>query len=733
MNCIFKREAYFFLFIFLTGFSAHAQYSFQLDNSTEISVDGEKLQLAWAGGLNSGQYSSIDLNGDGNDDLAVFDRTSNVINTFLSEGDRYVSRPEYAYLFPEDIRQWMLLVDYDCDGKKDLFTNSLFGIRVFKNTGDGNLPSWELVEDPLFTEGLSGDVNLQINSSGLPAIADIDSDGDIDILSFDFSTGVRIEYHQNQSMERDGVCGLDFKKVDSNWGQFEECNCGDYAFGETCEEKNDGGRPTGNDIGRTEHAGAKSLLAFDNDGDGDMDILFGNEPCESLTFLENVGDAENATFENFDDQFPNNTNPIGFPIFPAGYYLDLDFDGKKDLISAPNTASNISDETNFAQSSWFYNNIGDDENPDFVYQQKNFLQSQSLDLGQNAVPTFLDLDNDGDQDLVVSNYGLSAESEFYATLTLLRNNGTAQLASFDLEDSDFLDLSGLRLKSIKVQFVDLNKDGVLDLTFMGTDTETNIYYVLANGPLQYKTLDVITEINDSFFFHDIDKDGNPDLLIGRRLGKLEYYKNTGSVSVPSFVLEEEDFAGIAQNSSRGNLVPRISDLNNDGIMELVTTDASGELNIYQDFRSTEPIQHSTVIHSGLNNENIAARFGSQSWSSFADLNADGFPEMVVGTVQGGLLFLKNTSDGSGNPGDGSGLELIVFPNPSPADKVVKIKANSDVNVQVYSILGQAVGNPIQLLAGEIRELYLGNLSAGIYLAHGEGTNARVTFRFIVSD
>ncbi len=77
----------------------------------------------------------------------------------------------------------MLLADYNCDGKKDIFTNTTFGLKVYKNTTDGQL-TFELQEDPLLTEIGGSMVNLQVGSSDLPALSDIDGDGDLDILGF---------------------------------------------------------------------------------------------------------------------------------------------------------------------------------------------------------------------------------------------------------------------------------------------------------------------------------------------------------------------------------------------------------------------------------------------------------------------------------------------------------------------------------------------------------------------
>jgi len=81
-----------------------------LDQSIEVEVNGKHLSSPWAGGLNSAQISTIDLDMDGDDDLAVFDRTANKLFTFINENHHYIYSPEFETLFPRSISNWMLCV-----------------------------------------------------------------------------------------------------------------------------------------------------------------------------------------------------------------------------------------------------------------------------------------------------------------------------------------------------------------------------------------------------------------------------------------------------------------------------------------------------------------------------------------------------------------------------------------------------------------------------------------------
>jgi hypothetical protein len=52
----------------------------------------------------------------------------------VASDNRFISAPEYEALFPDGIYNWMLLRDYNCDGKKDIFTGDVLGMKVYMNT-----------------------------------------------------------------------------------------------------------------------------------------------------------------------------------------------------------------------------------------------------------------------------------------------------------------------------------------------------------------------------------------------------------------------------------------------------------------------------------------------------------------------------------------------------------------------------------------------------------------------
>ena len=114
----------------------NAQILFQYDSSVRVFENGKLIENAWAGGINSGQFGKIDINGDGVDDLVVYDRSANLLHPFITMEEQYVYHPSYRAFFPDDIEGWILFRDYDCDGRKDIFAHTDRGMKVYRNNTD---------------------------------------------------------------------------------------------------------------------------------------------------------------------------------------------------------------------------------------------------------------------------------------------------------------------------------------------------------------------------------------------------------------------------------------------------------------------------------------------------------------------------------------------------------------------------------------------------------------------
>ncbi len=722
------RNLCLLLFVVLPAW-AQGQFTYILDQSIAVEADGKTISLPWAGGLNAVQVNTMDLNGDAKIDLVLFDRAANKILTFLNESNHYVYAPDYEELFPSEVTQWLLLRDFNCDGKKDIFTSDPFGITVFVNTTRPNEKlSWRPFNPgfPLLTKGFTSNVNLKVNESDIPAIDDIDGDGDLDILNVRFVGIGTIEWHKNLSMERTGSCdSLQLERVTQNYGNFEECSCGKFAFGQTCASLPGG---------RTQHAGGKTLLTIDLDNDGDREILFSEETCSRLYMLENRGTAEDALMTSAVG-FPA-SNPINYLVFPASYLEDVDFDGKTDLISSPNIYSRTFQNINFKESMWFYKNTGTAQLPQFTFQKTNFLQDQMIDVGDFATPAFIDADGDGDQDMFISNY---TGSNFASSVYHYENTGTADEAKFKLITTDFINFSLANFFNVKLQFADMNGDATLDFVFTGTSQQsgaTSLFFLpnistnalnFAGQSLQSTNLSIAE--TENILVVDVNQDGLNDLLVGKATGAVQYWRNVGPAGQLNFTLQNGAFLGLGASTDRQSPALAAGDLDADGRSDLIVSNQRGELTIYGDFRAqnSNVVGITDILYNSFTGNYGAKNFGGRGWPTIVNLFNSDRPAVVYGNALGGLHVLRN-EESKELPDE---PVVDIFPNPVERNGVMKIKADRNVIVQFYTALGQKLSESYFIPANQEYPIQFSNVTAGLYLAHFTYNGKSTARRFVI--
>ncbi len=716
------------LLLLLMVHAAKAQFTYTFDQSIPVETTGGALPLAWAGGLNSAQFNTIDLNGDNQNDLVVYDRTASRLLTFFRQENRYVYAPEFETLFPAQITHWMLLRDFNCDGRKDIFTSDPFGIQVFVNTTAPGQPlSWRLYNPgfPLLTKGFSGNINLKVNQSDIPAIDDVDGDGDLDILNVRFIGAGTVEWHKNLSMERTGTCdSLQLERVTQNYGGFEECSCGLFTFGTACP-------PSG---GRTQHAGGKTLLTLDVDNDGDKEVLFSEEECGRIFLLTNQGTK--------DEPLMNAATPFPPPTltafqFPAPFLEDVDFDGKPDLIASPNLYARTFTNTNFVRSVWLYKNTGSSQLPTFTFTQDNFLQGQMIDVGDYSVPAFADADGDGDDDLFIGHY---ADATFRAGIYFFENVGTPAQPSFQLRDDDFGFLRFGNFYNLKPQFADMNGDSRTDLVFTATDLQrgfTSLYYLpnMAESGIQVSLAQLVnTDFRigqtENVTVADIDQDGLPDVLVGTSGGAVHFYRNQGPLGQLNLVQESNAYLGLSQSTSRQTPALTVADLDADGRGDLIMADQQGRLSIIGDFRNYNPalsVPATSIFYNSLSQTYEARALGARATPTVVNLFNSDKPAIVAGNVLGGVMVLKNT-EGKDLPPD---PVVQLFPNPLAKGQDLSIKADRNVLMQVYSVLGQKMCEPLFIPANQTYPLAIQNLAAGLYIARFTHAGKSFAVKFII--
>lgn len=703
----FMKNLYIIL-VWVCPMVGYGQLTYTIDQSVAVTGIGNALGSAWAGGLNAAQYSTMDLDGDGKDDLVLYDRMAQKVVTWLNVSGTWKYAPEYESIFPEEITNWLLLRDFNKDGRKDIFTGDILGIRVYKNVSTSDLPQWKLFyfyasgarSEVLLTKGLSGMINLQMQFDDIPGIADADGDGDLDIFSIDYGGSGTVNFHRNYSKERFNLYdSLTFELVDKAWGDFKECTCGVFAFNnEDCLSG-----------GRVQHAGGKSILVFDENGDGNPDLLISEGECADLSLLVNEGTVDAPVFQQ---SSPYPATPANFQQYPTGYFEDVDFDGVKDLVASPSVYSKEVLQTNLKTSNWFYKNTGTNAEPEFVLQRKSFLQDDMIDVGDNSVPALADLEGDGDLDLFVSS------NSYPATITLFENTGRPGEPSFSLATEDYLGLAPLLLRNLKIQFVDLNKDGKQDLVFSaipfnGNSPGVYVIYNESNAGLTFNS-DQIQSVSftisgsENIWFDDVNADGEPDVVKGRNNGSVEYWQNTGNLN---FTLAESEFLGLGPNVFSVNPAFTTGDLDFDGETDLVVASNAGLL-IFRDYRDFETsTSQQALVYNPVLDDYVSQNLGGRIWPVAGNLFSEGRPSLLVGTTLGGVRFLRPTN------ASGETAFVNIYPNPvKPGQgEVLKIIPSTTVSLDIFTITGAKVSGGLNFTAFQTHTFDPSMLASGLYI------------------
>ena len=736
--------------------SGSAAFGFESRATAKVVQGPDTLRNAWAGGFNTPQFSTIDLNNDGQPDLFAFDHESSRCYTFLNvaapaapNGRRWQYAPQYESLFPTDLRGWALLRDYDCDGRPDLFTYINGGeIRVFRNALVNGRPSFALATNQIrFTGNFTGSANLTIGGYNLPAIQDVNGDGKLDIMTYDFISATFIEQYINNSP---GTCGnaLTFTLTTDHWGDVQSCGgCAEFKLtGQQCFTA---ARPT--------HTGGHSLLLVDLDGDGDQDLLDGRDNCPELARLLNLGTTAVpvVTQTGISASFPSSATPARVAVFPAGYQFDANFDGKPDVVVASNMLNNVSDLVSMRNNVQLFTNSAATGAPVYTSQPGGFLQNDMIDVSEAAAPTFGDIDGDGLPDMLIGNRADRVNNVYRATLTYYRNAGTRARPVFRFVTNDYLGLAAQGLQSIKPVLVDLNRDGAVDLAYAAWDRGTNVLYYILNTaatgrPVAFNAANAISfkprgatagtgllpySKDDMPCFTDVDNDGYVDLLIGtnevREPGMaLRYFHNRGRGPLDSaFVLVNNDYGHIrtASGDRPANLSPTVADFDGDGRPDLLTADATGYLRLFSDYRTQSPAlfsERTDLQYNPLTALYEPTRLGLGDYSHYGlaanDLNGDGAPELFVGTEAGGLLSYgtRNRTITATRTEAARILALSIYPNPATATATVETALPT--RVTVFDLTGRVV--QAADIAQRRHTLSLTGLAAGVYLVRAEGAD-----------
>lgn len=739
----------FFAFAFaLASFSLDAQNNLQFfrNDSVRVIRQNDTLMNPWAGGLNFCEYSPIDLNLDGIDDLFILDRSGTRITTYINHGTAntvdYHVAPEYIDAFPK-FTGWALLRDYNCDGMMDIFTygaGPFGGIDVYENISSfQNGLQFQLVMHLVKANVTPNSTNIlddiKITAVDVPAIRDIDHDGDLDILTFDVG-GTTVEWYRNLSMEQYGVCdSLVFRLETLCWGQFSENNLNSSInLNQSCSAVPLS--PYANNILREDRHAGSCLECINTDGDADEDLIVGDLSNQRIVYLQNGGTPSVAHMTYMDASFPSYDTTLYMNIFSCAYHLDVNNDGLKDIVISPNASQTVE---NF-HSNWLYLNVGANDSVVLRFQQRNFMQDGMIDCGEGAVPRWFDYDSDGDLDLFIGNYGYYQPSGIYPSkIALYKNTGSSTNPQYTFVTDDFANLHANNYNIISPipTFADLDGDGDKDM-IVGDVVGKLHYFRKDPGPADnfvlavpnYQGIDIGSNAAPQLI--DIDRDGKVDLLIGEQSGNLNYYRNTGTVAAPVFTLISNTFGGVqvsAPNMISGFSVPYMWDYN--GSYQMIVGSERGFIYRYTDIDGNLA-GNFTLLDSMFVTTHEGLRVAP--WMGY--LNGDTLLDLIIGNYAGGVvLYYGDQSNSIHTITQTITPVLGVYPNPSNTEFHItgwNTAARFPATMTITGMNGQVVQT--ERLTDKEQTVSVRGLPAGCYfgtVTDAEGVTS--TLRFVVAN
>lgn len=708
-------------------------------------MDSKVLKVPYAGGLRSPQFSTADLNLDGTDDVVIYDKDGRSIIPLIREGDGSLRfDPSYRSIFP-DIPSWMLMRDFNGDGIKDIFcsptTVGLPGIEVHKGVViDGMLgfelipfPSWDF--DILFVPLGSTITQIYASVIDIPDIKDLDKDGDLDILSFEPS-GRTVYHYRNQAIELGFTADtLIFELEESCYGGVVESG-----FSQEVTLSTSAGTCASflvsNDelVANSRHSGS-TVLSMDVVGDSLPEMLLGDISYDGLVMLTNTGLLEQAFFTEQEVRFPSVDNdPIDIELFISGYNEDIDGDGDKELVIAPN--DKFSSQT--IDHIWTYDISEDAQGQKtFDLTTKNFLIDDMIYHGPNSAPMFFDYNGDALTDLLIGTCGISIDGrERSPRLVLYENTGTKEEPRFSLKDDDYLGMSEFKTTSLHFApaIGDIDGDGDKDLVV--GDNNGRLYFfenessVVSDFQFRspiYPAWDIKVSAWAKPEVYDYNNDGLGDLILGElnfnsvngKRKSLNYFQNQGTTGMASFDIDETaepnnpglgcidlKQAGSFNNYSAPTLLKIGEEL------LIATGSALGNINLYTT-ASANPADSFDVKSLAYGN----IKEGDQSIVSLADLNADGFLDMAVGNRRGGVAIYETdikVDFGSASVNISDTDMINVYPNPAIDYLQLEIDESIDkeARVIIYNSAGQVVLDLKFLQRGRID---ISPLSSGPYV------------------
>ena len=287
-------------------------------------------------------------------------------------------------------------------------------------------------------------------------------------------------------------------------------------------------------------------------------------------------------------EIPNDTDTPTLKLAVA----DLDSDGDTDLV--------IGNDTGLL---YYFENTGTSASPSFTEHNGSDNPLGGFSVAFYSTPRFVDLDGDGDYDLVVGNS--SGEVAYF------ENTGTATSPNFAQRTGTANPFDNITMGS-------------------------------------WSTLALA----------DLDGDGDPDLSVGNDDSAIHYYENTGTSANPSFTLRSA-MANPMDGIDVGSYgTPEFIDYDDDDDFDLVVGNGSGVVYYFENTGTTTA--PTFIQRTDSDNPFDGVNLGSFIAPVFVDLDADSNIDLIVGNQDGVIHYLTGTETNDNSAFSSQGLAPATF-------------------------------------------------------------------------
>ncbi len=504
------------------------------------NIDGNGLfgqgQVISDSAIGASAVFAADLDGDNDMDVIVGSAGNDKVVWFQNLNDTNLFGPEQILSSQAQNVSDVHAADIDGDGDMDVLSASPTGwsVQWYKNVdGAGTFDAGNYIE--------TGSVDVNAITTG-----DVDDDGDLDVFTVN---GGSVQWYRNT----DGAGNFSFYNQIGNTNGANAVHVADLDGDDDLDvlstgyvddrvswfENTDGAGSFGSKQTIRSVEGPKSLATADFDNDGDLDVVSGTRIPGQIVWSENEATA-------FDQ-----THPVTYQLEEPNRMAigDINGDSIKDLVTITYFDNKIL---------WFENDgNGTYGIPNIIYSGSEVEELLGLKLA--------DLDGDEDLDIVFASHGYG-EVGWLENTDGLGTFGPKVVVAFETD--------------IEIAVIDVDTDGDLDIVYVPFEAQELLWLENLDGeanfietPATLSDADFVSKLHHS----DFDNDGDEDLFY-TSINEIFSLENLGG---------QNGFASPVTISGALDvpLALNTRDLDNDGDLDLLS--ASGQDNKIAWYENTD--------------------------------------------------------------------------------------------------------------------------------------------------